>query len=658
MHPPNGNAPLLAESEARSNDADGRPDKSTKGQIITTCQSVSAPDALRTLDGWLIWRYEQNPGEQKPRKVPYYAGSRQRRRGENGSAEDRRQLVTFDKALATMQAGKFDGIGLAMLEDWGIVALDFDNCVQDGQLAHEVEQLVAGTYAEYSPSGRGVRAFMRGNLGNPKSLKDPFDIEFFSSKGYVTFTGRTLEICELIGNENTVADLTPEVLDLYEQRFGLPIAPPTTGELTAVSLTREQIETCLAAFPGDLPYESSTGPNWLGIGMALHHETDGSDAGFHLWDVWSAKSPKYSSREYGESKWRSFGKGGQKSITGRSLVKWANEHGAGISLSVATADDFEDLGPLAISARKPRTASEILAKRFDPLRWVVPKILPEGVFLLVASPKIGKSWLALQMALAVATGSDILGEKAEQGAALYLALEDNDRRLQARLRELDADMILSAHSGAALQFETEWPRAGAGGPEAIDAWLAEHPGARLVVVDVLERFRPQRKAKGNLYAEDYEALRALKAIADRRRLGILVVHHTRKGITEDPMEMVSGTQGLAGSADGMLMLERARGETRGRLHVIGRDIEDDGEYVVEFSKCRWTMLGTTRTVASTLERQEVLDALKNAGGPMTAAEIAEAIGKKRTTVARLLTKCVTDGVTTKAGTRYAPAGAE
>lgn len=298
----------------------------------------------------------------------------------------------------------------------------------------------------------------------------------------------------------------------------------------------------------------------------------------------------------------------------------------------------------AVAVGQPRTANQILDQEFSPLKWVVPKVLPEGVYLLIAAPKIGKSWLALQMVLAVATGTEILGQTAEAGAALYLALEDNDRRLQKRLRELNASMLLSTAQGADLQFETQWPLSNEGGAEAIAAWLTAHPNARLVVVDVLERFRPRRSAKGNLYAEDYAALRALKLIADEHRVAILVVHHTRKGATDDPLAMVSGTQGLAGSADGMLLLERDRGAARGKLHVIGRDIEEDGEYVVEFAGCEWTMVGPSRAVAKTLERQEILETLQEVGGgPLSAKDIADVLGKKRPAVARLLTKMTNEG---------------
>lgn len=111
--------------------------------------NIKPPAALRDLPGWLIWKFE--PGEKKPRKVPYYvAGGR--RKGVQGSVEDRSLLVTFDEAKAAAERRQFDGVGLAILPEFGVVALDFDQCVVDGGVHPEVENLVTCTYAEYSPA--------------------------------------------------------------------------------------------------------------------------------------------------------------------------------------------------------------------------------------------------------------------------------------------------------------------------------------------------------------------------------------------------------------------------------------------------------------------------------------------------------------------------
>ncbi len=354
-----------------------------------------------------------------------------------------------------------------------------------------------------------------------------------------------------------------------------------------------------------------------------------------------------------------FEKGAFKCLHAHCANRAQGEYFDALGISTgSTADEFPvEMQPTGGGMAQGRLIDigDLLAKKFAPLNWVVPKVLPEGLFLLVSAPKIGKSWLAIQMVLAVAAGGEVLGQRVPAGDALYLALEDNERRLQDRLRLLGADTAVRV---GRAQFAVEWPLSNAGGTDAIDDWLTKHPGARLVVVDVLERFRPRRRAKGNMYEEDYAAISALKQLSDKHRVAILVVHHTRKGASDDPFATVSGTQALTGGADGTLILEKGRGESRGKLHLTGRDIKDDGEFVVEFENCRWEMIGGAGEVASTFDRQEILNALRAVEEPLSAAEVAVATGRERTATSHLLKKMVRDGVVSKEGSKYWPAAWE
>jgi hypothetical protein len=317
--------------------------------------------------------------------------------------------------------------------------------------------------------------------------------------------------------------------------------------------------------------------------------------------------------------------------------------------------DMEHQATADKPVRSPRSALEILNTTFKPIMWTLENLLPEGLFLLCAGPKVGKSWMSLQMALATASGGTVLGERATEGDALVLALEDNDRRLQSRLTKLDAG-ALGAEALGRVQFETEWPRVDQGGAARIGEWLDTHPNARLVVVDVLERVRTPRTAKGNGYGEDYAALKELKGLTDDRRITILVVHHTRKATSDDAMQLVSGTQGLTGAADGVLVLERPRGAKRGTLHIMARDLEREGAFVVEFDGGRWSMIGSASEVASTEGQQEVVDLLRARGEALGPSEIAKALGKSRQAVQQMLKRMVDDGlVRSEPGGKYASA---
>jgi hypothetical protein len=132
------------------------------------------------------------------------------------------------------------------------------------------------------------------------------------------------------------------------------------------------------------------------------------------------------------------------------------------------------------------TARELMAATFPAARFAVPDLIPDGLTFFAGAPKLGKSWMALGLGIAIASGGRALGTIDVEGAAvLYLALEDSPRRLQERLALVLAD----EEPPGGLTFETAWPRMGNGGSETIEAWIGEHPDARLVVVDVLTRIR-------------------------------------------------------------------------------------------------------------------------------------------------------------------------
>ena len=218
-----------------------------------------------------------------------------------------------------------------------------------------------------------------------------------------------------------------------------------------------------------------------------------------------------------------------------------------------------------------QSAKTLLRKEFAPICYIVPGYLAEGCTLLAGRPKLGKSWLMLEIGLAVARGGSCLGDIAcEQGDGLFLALEDNERRLQRRI-----DKILGPLTDwpEAFYYAIEWPRANEGGLEAIRGWIREADKPRLVVVDVLMMFRPRGGNRDNQYEADYNAIKSLQLIASEFNIAIVVVHHVRKsGSDVDPFEKVSATLGLSGGADTTMILDRDGAGTT--LYGRGRDIEE------------------------------------------------------------------------------------
>lgn len=297
------------------------------------------------------------------------------------------------------------------------------------------------------------------------------------------------------------------------------------------------------------------------------------------------------------------------------------------------------------------SARELCDLEFEPIKYVVPGYIAEGLTLFAGKPKLGKSWFCMEIGLAVAEGGVCLGDvRCEQGDVLYLALEDNRRRLQSRIRKLwQMEAMVHAPVPDRLHLATEWPRA-TEGVTAIRTWIDEHPGARLVIVDVLAMFKATAKGKDQtLYEADYLAIKELQSLAMETNVAIVVVHHTRKsGAEDDPFEKVSGTLGLSGAADTTIILDRDQNGCT--LYGRGRDIEEI-ETAVQFDKftCRWRALGKASEVRRTDERAEILSVLIEATEPMNPRDLSIASGMPRNNTDQLLFKMAKAGEVLKAG---------
>lgn len=248
---------------------------------------------------------------------------------------------------------------------------------------------------------------------------------------------------------------------------------------------------------------------------------------------------------------------------------------------------------------KTYTMQELFEQPLEPVEYLVDGLLAPGLYILGGSPKVGKSWTALQLCLAVCSGKAFLGRKTKPCEVLYLALEDGPQRLHSRalrLTDTAPDGLHLCHRAAPI---------GQGLERQIEAQMAEHPHIRLVVLDTLQKVRCV-SGSGLTYSSDYEDAGALKALADRNGICLLVIHHLRKMADDDPFNRLSGTNGLAGAADGTLILMRnKRQDGTATLYATGRDIEDVEEEL-EFSDCRWSRTVKPEQLRLTL----VVNALK------------------------------------------------
>ena len=216
---------------------------------------------------------------------------------------------------------------------------------------------------------------------------------------------------------------------------------------------------------------------------------------------------------------------------------------------------------------------------------VIDGLLYAGTYLFVGAPKVGKSFLMAQIGYHVSTGLELWGYPVHQGAVLYLALEDDHRRLQDRLFRM-----FGTESADNLYFSIYAKQLGAGLEEQLKWFVQEHPDTRLIIIDTLQKVR-ESGGDTYSYASDYEVITKLKAFADEHGICLLLVHHTRKQQAEDKFDMISGTNGLLGAADGAFLLQKERRTSNAAtLDISGRDQQDQRLYLTRNEeRLIWTL---------------------------------------------------------------------
>lgn len=239
------------------------------------------------------------------------------------------------------------------------------------------------------------------------------------------------------------------------------------------------------------------------------------------------------------------------------------------------------------------------AQDFPPLKYAVDGLLPEGFSLLIGPPKAGKSWLALGILLAIASGQKAVG-RIPMGAkrrVLYLALEDGDRRMQDRCRNLLGDEPIPPLFHYLTQVQPGMVVA------TIEAFLAVYPDTALVIIDTLGKVMPPSQPGESAYQRDYRVAGRLKVIADQRPgLAVVVLHHDRKATADDFVDSVSGTHGLAGAADTIIVLARQRQADEAVLKVTGRDVPE-AEYALTLTGGEWVLDGANLAEAAEAAQQ-------------------------------------------------------
>ena len=256
-------------------------------------------------------------------------------------------------------------------------------------------------------------------------------------------------------------------------------------------------------------------------------------------------------------------------------------------------------------------AETLMNTPMEPLKFIVQGLLPQGLHILAGSPKIGKSWFALWICLQVAKGEKVWEFETLKSEVLYLCLEDSFARIQSRLFEITDDAPPTLHF--AIMSDT----IGGGLENQMEDFIKERPCTGLIVIDTLQKIRKTVSTNANPYAADYDDINALKQIADKYGIAILLVHHLRKTTDADPLNMISGTSGIAGGADSNFVLQKdTRTENTAKLICTGRDIECR-ELFLEFSRKSfvWELLSPVEIAERAVPNEIIIlsDFIKSVG---------------------------------------------
>lgn len=598
-------------------------------------------DAARLLgqERWVCWRKRPKEGggfSKPPVNIAYPRGDKvipaNIRPGavyESGNRKGQLKpvcLYAFDRAVAALEAGICDGVGIATGEIDGVplCGLDMDGVFDEKgrplpEWAETIDAVARAGYCEISPSGRGLRglALCRKPEGyREKADVDGHDVEVRFDGHYMTLTGERPEwaAAPLSADDSAVKLLCERHLKVSrpDKPTGGKASPP---DYLSVGLERDAaLRRCWAGEfdGGDESANDLTLMNklayWCGRDIAAMVEAFRASPYAQGKD--EAHARKLDRRDYLQR-------------TAEKAVQGCRETAADADERFRARRDFEQIPPPddrdlpagvswageAVERVKKETsvapfdyidAQTLLGTEFPPTFQPVERFIVEGLTFIVGASKIGKSWFTLLMCIQIAKGEDFLGMKTTQCPVMYLALEDGEKRLKDRIRKLldgtppPSNLLLCTQSQV-MDTGFEWQ---------LDDWFSRYNGKTLVVVDTFQKVRGISKGNVNLYQSDYDVVSKLKAVADRHRGALVGIHHTNKlrNVT-DPFEKVSGSNGIMGAADTTILIEGERGGDTATVKFQGRDVWGDDK-LIRFNDCRWELVSNNATAFNEKEEYE------------------------------------------------------
>lgn len=600
---------------------------------------ANLPDELRQYQNWILWRYEDKGGS-KPSKIPYAV------QGGNAKTNDPTTWSSYADTLAAFERGGYHGIGF-VFTNTPFVGIDIDDLEEGGAIPTElaVDITNLNSYRESSPSGTGIHVILKGKLPAGRRRNGKFEMYGQGSNRYFTMTG-------VVNTVLPVRECQAEI-DAFHAKYiakqevtpadmGNPITPLAIGgndeESFRIGLERDDRLKALYAGSREQRNESADD-------MALFDKLAYWCNGNRELMRWAfLQSPHYAQKDEQHRK-----KCARKDYIDRTIEEaladlrttaaldhqqW-QEQRSKTTLPKGTPDESKEAPPPKLQAL---SAVELMGRDLGEVMFLVVGFLHQGLAVLSADPKIGKSWFALDLCLSIATGTPFLDYETVQAGALYLALEDSWRRLQSRMRKVMQSKGIEPPSN--FYLATAANPLDMGLTEQLDEHMKAHPDTKLIVIDVLERIRSGNAPRNkNAYQIDSAEIGRIKAIADKYNICVFLVHHNRKmRDASDPFLNMSGSQGIVSSVDeGFTLSKEKREDVRATLNIISREMGDE-KLVLEFDRglCRWKRVGTFEEQEQQRSRREYDDdpvvktikgllSISPAGIELKASELADFI---------------------------------
>lgn len=542
------------------------------------------PDKLKTQALWCVW---------KQGKIPCNP-----RTGKNAQSNIPETFSDFETACNALEKGQYEGLGINIHN--GFSAIDIDHCIDEkGELSDMAKDIITKmeSYTETSPSSTGIHIIftMHDFLFDKEAYyinNQKIGLEVYiagATKKFITITGNAI-------NNNGIADNPPalqEILDKYMQRHqSLPLKSDSLASSSVFS-DREYLRIGLKKdtklidyWNGNRPLKSES-ENDMGFMAKLLFWTNGNaDEAINAF----RNSPYTSQKDSAHQKKIQRSDYLQRLIQEAMPSKTAAQSNAEYQAQQQQQRN-QNISPKEPSAGlKIISAKKLQETKLPPVEYLIEDILPQGTSILTAASKIGKSWLVLDMGLKIAAGERFFNKKTKQTGVLYLALEDSYTRLQDRMNKVLNDNPPPEN----FYFLTEVPNLENDLLAELEAILTKYPEIKLIIIDTLQKIRGQALLRESAYQQDYREMGMIKKFADKHGISIFLVHHNRKLVDDsDPFNMISGTNGIMGSADTIFVItKKSRNDKKAVLHITGRDVLQN-DIVICFNEItsRWDIIG-------------------------------------------------------------------